>query len=135
MPEERQRESMTDREKEIYKSRLLMVMPQHIGKARSIGMGELYEAVFCEKYAHRINDTRRLRKIITEVRRDGTPLASSPSRYGGGYYYASAGSECMDYCDKLRKQALRKLAMEAKIRKVSLPELVGQLRLDLETMD
>jgi hypothetical protein len=132
---ENDRESMTDREKEILKSRLLMVMPHHIGKAKSIGMGELFEAVFGEKYAHRINDTRRLRKIVTELRRDGQPIISSSSRFGGGYYLASAGSECADFCEKLRHQALRKLAMEAKIRKVSLAELVGQLRLDLETME
>ncbi|MBI5580809.1 MAG: hypothetical protein HY895_16780 [Deltaproteobacteria bacterium] len=126
---------MTDREKEIVKNRLLMVMPQHIGKARSIGMGELFKTVFGEEYAHRINDTRRLRRIVTELRREGVPLVSSASRYGGGYYLASAGSELADFCGRLRRQALRKLSMEAQIRKVSLSELVGQLRLDLETMD
>ena len=130
-----EREHMTDQEKEIAKSRLLMVMPQHIGKARSIGMGELYEAVFGDKYDHRINDTRRLRKIVTELRREGVPLVSSASRFDGGYYLASAGSELADFCEKLRRRALKILSMEAQIRKITLNELVGQLRLDLEMME
>lgn len=129
---EREGNRMTDREKEVLKSRLLMVMPRHIGAAKSIGMGELYETVFGEDYEHRINDTRRLRKIVTELRHDGVPICSSPGRSGGGYYLASAGSELAEFCEKLRKQALRKLSMEAKIRKITLPELIGQLRLDLD---
>lgn len=129
------RENMTDREKEIFKSRLLMVMPQHIGKSKSIGMGELYQAVFGEPWKHRINDTRRLRKVITELRREGVPLVSSASRFDGGYYLASAGSELADFCEKLRHRALKILSMEAQIRKISLNQLVGQLRLDLEAME
>lgn len=127
-----QRDGMTESQKDQYKSRLLMLLPQHIGKSRSIGMGELYESVFCEAYNHRINDTRRIRKIITELRREGVPICSAAARVGGGYYLASAGSELADFCEKLRRQALRKLAMEANIRKIGLAELVGQLRLDLE---
>lgn len=129
------RDCMTEQEKEQFKGQLLMLMPQHIGKSRTIGMGELYEKVFGEAYSHRINDTKRLRKLITELRRDGVPICSSASRFAGGYYLASAGSELADYCEKLRHQGLRKLSLEAKIRKISLAELVGQLRLDLEAME
>ena len=132
---ERDRDRMSDQEREMFKGRLLMILPQHIGKARSVGMGELYEAVFGEAYSHRINDTRRLRKIITELRRDGMPICSEASRFGGGYYLASAGSELADFCAKLRRQGLRKLGLEAKIRKISLSELIGQLRLDLEVVE
>lgn len=130
-----ERDRMTDQQKEQYKGRLLMLLPQHIGKSRSVGMGELYEAVFGESYDHRINDTRRLRKLVTELRREGVPICSAAARVGGGYYLASAGSELADFCGKLRRQGLRKLALEAKIRKISLAELVGQLRLDLETVE
>ncbi len=126
---------MTESEKQMARSRLLMLMPRHIGRSKSIGMGELYERVFGESYDHRINDTKRLRKIVTELRNEGVPICSTSDRFGGGYYLASAGSELADFCEKLREQALRKLAMEAKIRKISLPELIGQLRLDLEMFE
>jgi hypothetical protein len=126
---------MTEQQEQHYKARLLMLMPQHIGKSKTIGMGELFEAVFGEPYAHRINDTKRLRRIITSLRQEGVPICSSASRFSGGYYLASAGSELADYCGKLRRQGLRKLWLEASIRKISLAELVGQLRLDLEVAE
>lgn len=129
------REDMSPQEKAAAKNRLLMLLPQHIGKSRAIGMGELYEEVFGSQWTNRINETRRLRHLVTELRREGVPVCSSAARTGGGYYLASAGSELADYCAKLRRQGLRKLRLEANIRKISLAELVGQLRLDLETME
>jgi hypothetical protein len=133
---EKVHDNMTESEKKLYKERLLMEMPHHFGKSRAIGMGELYQLIFGEAWAHRINDTRRLRKLITELRReDGLPICSLPANSGGGYYYASAGSELAEFCETLRRRALKILAMEAKIRKISLAELVGQLRLDLEVME
>jgi hypothetical protein len=55
---------MTESEKQAAKSRLLMLFPHPIGKAKSIGMGDLYESVFGESYDHRINGTRRRQKEI-----------------------------------------------------------------------
>jgi hypothetical protein len=127
---------MTKEQKKKFKMQLLMIMPNHYGKSRTIGMGELYEEVFNEPFNNRINDTRRLRKLVTDLRReDGIPIISNQSRVGGGYYYASCTSELADFDEKLRRRALKILAMAARIRKVSLPEYIGQLRLDLELME
>jgi hypothetical protein len=129
------RDKMSDEQKRFLKGRLLEILIGHVGKSQIIGMGELYESVFGEPWNHRINDTRRLRKLIEELRRDGKQICSDPARVGGGYYIASTTSELADYCGKLRHRALKILSVEARIRKVSLPELVGQLRLDLEAME
>jgi len=126
------RKRMTQQEREAAKARLLKEITLHVGGSRSIGMGELYEKVFMETYAHRINDTRRLRTIVTELRRDGVPIVSVSASSGGGYFLASAGSELAGYCRRLRNQALKKLAMEAKLRKMTLPELMGQLILEFK---
>ena len=44
-----------------------------------------------------------------------------------------AGSELDDYCTRMyHLPALRKLKMEAILRKVTLPELIGQMAMNLE---
>lgn len=113
------------------KNRLLAVLTRHIGKSRAIGMARLYEEVFGEAWSDKINDTRKLRSLITELRKEGVPICSTTLQTGGGYYLASAGSELEAYCSKLRTSALKKLALEAKLRNMTLPELLGQLTLSL----
>ncbi len=112
-----------------HKTRLLMEMARHVGRSNMVGMGELYRAVYGKDWTNRINDTRRLRKLIADCQADGVPICSVVSSTGGGYYLASAGSELTDYCTRLQDQALRKLAKVAKLRRVALPDLLGQLRL------
>lgn len=126
----RERSGELDRER--LKGRLLQVMIEHTGRSRMIGMGELYERVFGEGWEHRINDTRRLRKLIEELRREGTPISYDTTWNGGGYYVASTTSEMADLCGRIRAKALRLLRMEAQLRRISLPELHGQLRLDMD---
>ena len=126
------RKKMTEQEIQFRKTRILMIMSGHVGQGKRIGMGELYEQVFEETYDHRINDTRSLRKLITELRRDGVAICSVASKNGGGYWLASAGSELASYCTNLRNRALRILGMEAKIRKISMSEMMGQMALELK---
>lgn len=109
------------------KAKLLQELTQHPGRHRAIGMGELYEIVFSRRYEHRINDTRELRHYISALRREGVPILSC----GEGYYLASSVSELDDYCRRIRLRALRVLTQEAKLRRVSLPHLLGQIQLNL----
>lgn len=107
---------------------LRRVMDSHIGRPKKIGMGELFEAVYGEPWRNKINDSRPLRKLINQMQRSGYPIVSDSD----GYYLASAGSEMADYCERrLQRPALRKLDLAAKLRRMTLAELVGQLRLDL----
>lgn len=126
------RKKMTEQEIQFRKTRILMILSGHVGQGKRIGMGELYERVFDETYNHKINDTRRLRRLITELRRDGVAICSVASKNSGGYWLASAGSELASYCRKLRSRALGILAMEARIRKMTLPEMMGQMALELK---
>lgn len=127
-------------EREHARNRLLTEMTRHIGKSRIIGMGELFEKVFGESWSHRINDTKRLRDLITMLRLgDGeTPpvaICSSCSANGPGYYLAQTGPELQAYIDNIQRQALRKLVQAARLRKIPLVKLLGQLALDLQTRE
>ena len=115
-----------------YKKDLLMEITRHVGRFQAVSMARLYEQVFGQPWKSKITDTRNVRRIITALRKDGVPICSRPSKNGGGYYLASASSDLEDYCMRLRRAALRKLGMEAKIRRTSLPELLGQLTMSLE---
>ena len=117
------------------KTRLLEILTGHIGEHRAIGMAELYEQVYQKPVSDRINDTRLLRKLITAMRLDGVPIASTSQPYGGaGYFLPAVGSELDDYCGRVRSRALAALRLETKIRLVSmertLSSVQSQLRLE-----
>ena len=111
-------------------SKILMILSRHVGVEKSLDMGSLFERVFDKPYTNKINHTRRLRTIITALRQKGVPIGSTAAKNGGGYYLVRAGSELDEYCGRLRRAALNKLALESKLRKISLEELLGQMRLN-----
>ncbi len=121
-------------EKERARARLLTVMTRHVGASRAIGMGELYSLIFGKEWRNRQNDTRALRKLITDARREGIPICSRCCGTGTyGYFLAAAGSEMTDYIERLVKQGLKKLVQAARLKKISLPELLGQMALEVES--
>lgn len=110
-----------------YQLRLLKILGHHPGNNRAIGAGALYEAVYGVRAKDKIRDTRKLRRLITAMRKEGYPICSSSSGEGAGYYLALDGSELDDHCKRIHARALRLLTMEARIRKISLPGLFGQI--------
>jgi hypothetical protein len=113
------------------RNRLLAELSNHIGEVNAISMTALYETVFERVWGDHVNDTRNLRKLITLMREDGVPICSISTR-GGGYYLAAAGSEMADFLRKTERRALRILHRNAKMKKVSLPNYLGQLKIDME---
>jgi hypothetical protein len=114
------------------KSRLMAEMVQHIGGHNAISMAALYEIVYGKQWKNMVNDTRKIRELVTSVRNEGVPICSSKRQNNSGYYLAAAGSELMDYTRRSERSALGILARNAKIKKISLPEYMGQLRLEIQ---
>jgi len=111
--------------------RLLAELTSHIGEMNAIGMPALYQAVFDRPWSDRINDTRQIRRLITTMREEGVPICSVASA-PGGYYLAAAGSELADYLRRDKFRALRILKRDAAILKISLPNYLGQLKMETE---
>lgn len=111
------------------RAKLLSILTMHIGETNAISMGELYERVFEEKWRNKVNDTRKIRSLINKLRSEGIAVCSTTNQNNGGYYLAAAGSEVNDYLRRLERRALRILWRISKIKKISLPELLGQMRL------
>ncbi|HSW39219.1 MAG TPA: hypothetical protein VLL97_06980 [Acidobacteriota bacterium] len=119
-------------ETERLKGKVMMALSSHVGEFNAIGMGELYELATGEEWSNRINDTRKLRTIITALRDGGAAICSTASQHGGGYYIAAAGSELAGYLRRQKIRALKILARNAGILKTNLPNYLGQLKLESE---
>jgi len=119
------------KEKEAYKARILGELINHIGEFNAIGMAELYELVFGKAWQNRINDTRRIRNLITELRNEGKPICSVSSQGAGGYYLAAVGSELNDYVRRNERRALKILKRLATVKRTNLPNYLGQLMLNM----
>jgi hypothetical protein len=128
-----EKEKSRDIDTSEHRNRLQTALCSHVGEINAISMPALYEAVFYRPWDERINDTRALRHLITAMREEGIPICSTSSMTGGGYYLAAGTSELVDYLRKTERRALLILMRNSKIKKVSLPEYLGQLKLEMET--
>lgn len=72
---------------------------------------------------------RNLRTLITQLRQDGMAICGTPE---SGYFVAETAEELQHTCAFLRSRALRSLHLEARLKKVPLAQLIGQMALDLE---
>lgn len=109
--------------------RLLAVLSRHRGRDNCIGMGELWRKVFRLPYDNRINDTSELRRLIRKERRRGEPICSMSDKYNPGYYLADTPEELEEFIRRHERRGLTSLAQVAKLRRIALPELLGQLKL------
>lgn len=90
----------------------------HVGAGRGIAAHELAERLGCTE--------RKLRDLISELREDGIAVCGKPDT---GYYIAENAQELEETCQFLRARALTSLHLEARLRKITLPDLLGQLKL------
>jgi len=68
---------------------------------------------------------RTLRDLISSARDDGVAIVGTPET---GYYIAVTSDELEECCRFLRARAMHSLQIEARLRKIALPDLLGQLR-------
>jgi hypothetical protein len=115
---------------EALAERLLEVMEWHRGYPRRIGMAELWRKVYKLPCAHRINDTSALRVLIRKLRRLGHPICSTCEKYEPGYYLAETPEELSEFAARHQRRGLTSLSQAAKMMRIGLPELLGQLQLE-----
>jgi hypothetical protein len=113
--------------------KVMVILSRHIGEEKAVGMGDLYERAYGQPWRNKINDTRRLRKVITDLRYKGALIGETRSKNGGGYYLARSVHELNRFFDKRKREALKKLMMVARMQRVGLPELLGQIQMHLRT--
>lgn len=118
--------------KVIDRERLLEVLSNHIGAATGITITQL--AIECAGTVLRLETNeslaqqRHLRKLIEELRLEGHHICAHPSR---GYYIASDTDELEDTCAFLFARAMTSLRQVSAMKRISLPDLAGQLNMRL----
>ena len=99
-------------------SDFINIMQNHIGKANAISGEDLARCLG--------TNPRQLRHMTDALIEDGIALCSHPAN---GYWIAQNATELEATCQFHRSRALHELAKEAKLRKLTLPDLLGQLHL------
>lgn len=78
-----------------------------------------------ERLAHGFGvPTRTLRTVISAAREQGFAICGTPK---DGYYLPTTPEELSESCEFLVARALKSLRLAARMRRISLPALVGQL--------
>ena len=72
---------------------------------------------------------RELRAVVNELRKKGSRICSSPT---GGYFIAETEEELRECCEFLYARAMDSLVQISAMKRVALPDLRRQLKLDLE---
>ena len=102
------------------KTELINLLSRHQGAANGISARYLAAQMRCTQ--------RELRKLISQCRADdGIAICAHPST---GYYIASTAQELLGCCAFLEARAMHSLTLLSRMRKVSLPDLLGQLHLN-----
>ncbi|MCW5666499.1 MAG: HTH domain-containing protein [Piscinibacter sp.] len=97
---------------------LTVLSREHSGRKHGVHAPELAAKVGVPE--------RTLRRLITELREEGEAIVATPET---GYYMAATPDDIRICCGFLRSRAMRSLANEARLRRIPLPELLGQLHL------
>lgn len=110
---------------QITRESVLEALQDHIGTARGVTAVQLVMEIRGRFDSER--QTRALRKIIEQLRREGFHVCGHPSN---GYYMAASDAELIATCNFLYDRAMTTLSQVAAMRRVSLPDLKGQLRIN-----
>lgn len=69
---------------------------------------------------------RHVRKYVGSLRRQGIAICAKPRT---GYYMAVTAEELSESCAFLHQRALHSLLLASRMQRISLPDLLGQLKL------
>lgn len=105
---------------------VLKKLSKHVGPKSGISAEHLVSAIVGEVTPAGM---RRLRAHITSLRHDGVPICGHPS---SGYYLASNAEEIHQSCLWLRSRALSSLVLVSKLENIAVPDLLGQMQLELQ---
>ena len=108
----------------ITRDALLVILRNHIGRARGVTVTALAREVL--GYEPSRVDERIVRRLVFELRCEGHHVCAHPA---DGYYLAETPEELDQTIAFLRDRAMASLQQIASMKRTSLPDLVGQLRL------
>lgn len=110
---------------QITPAQVLTELSHHIGQANGIHVRDLVQRITGQQVTSEPLE-RKVRQIVTELRMEGAHICGHPS---SGYYMAETPEELEHTLQFLRSRAISSLTLESRMRRISMPELLGQLNL------
>lgn len=104
---------------------LLQALRSHIGRAHGITAKALVIEIN-HLAGDDIVSERELRQLVVVLRKDGHHVCAHPK---DGYFLAKDSDELAESCNYLTTRALCSLEQVAAMKRVSLPDLFGQMHL------
>ncbi len=106
---------------------LLAVLRLHIGEERGASVDDLVAEIWPIRDVQRdAAAARRIRELVVELRKEGHHICAHPA---SGYFIAQTPEELDRTCLFLYERAMTSLSQIAAMKRISLPDLRGQLRL------
>jgi len=97
---------------------VLGILSRHVGRGSGISMRNLEQQTDLLP--------RLIRRHISDLRDDGHAICGTPR---DGYFIAQTPEELKATCEFLRSRAMHSLVLEAKLMKIPMVDLLGQLTL------
>jgi len=95
---------------------LVTLLSRHIGKGNGIGVKDIARQIGANE--------RHVRTMVSDLRDEGLAVCGTPRH---GYYIAATPEELEETCTFLRRRAMHSLGLESRLRRIPLPDLLGQL--------
>jgi len=110
--------------KPINRDTVLAALQRHIGRDNGATAAELVREIaddlLCDAAGERL-----LRSCVSELRNEGIAICAHPTY---GYFVAATAEELDMCCQFLRSRAMHSLVLESRLRRIPLPDLLGQLK-------
>lgn len=108
----------------ISAARVLAALTPHTGGEHGVRACDLVREICSGETSPALE--RQLRHVIEDLRGEGHHICGTPAQ---GYFIAANDAELLSTCKFLYDRAMSSLKQVAAMRRVSLPDLAGQLRL------
>ena len=108
---------------QITPAQVMSELAHHVGADNGLHVRELVTRITGQLVSCAMLE-RQVRKIVTDLRMEGSHICGHP---GTGYYMAATAQELADTCAFLRSRAMSSLVIESRLRRISMPELLGQM--------
>jgi len=95
---------------------LVTLLSRHIGKGNGSGVKDIARQLGANE--------RHVRTMVSDLRDEGLAVCGTPRH---GYYIAATPEELEETCTFLRRRAMHSLGLESRLRRIPLPDLLGQL--------
>ncbi|HFE39330.1 MAG TPA: hypothetical protein ENK06_13100 [Gammaproteobacteria bacterium] len=114
--------------RKLNKSDVLYALSKHVGVDSGITVDQLLLEVTKGRVYNSRSCERRIRDMIVELRMQGHQICARPET---GYFIAKNSAELQETCDMLNHRAMTTLRQTAAMLKQSIPDMIGQMRLDV----